>query len=166
MSPDWDTRPPPIDDTGGRRSRRRSRLRRVLIWVFAVSGATTLLLVVALGWMATRHAAESEAGRAFAAEATQEECVDEALGRLEACTSMACASAESAFLGACLMAAAESPSLCEGVPEGLVGQQTVAWAVQRCRGVDAPQAYCSLVLGALLGECLGPRDGATAEEGS
>ncbi len=153
MSEDWDTRPPAIDDTTAHRSRRRSSIRRAVLYTLSASLVIILALVVGLVWLFSRHAREDEAARAFAAKATQEQCVPEALRRLELCKTMACASAESSFLGECLMFAHISPKLCEGVPLEIVGDGTVAWVFRECREVKAPQLYCSLVFGALLGEC-------------
>jgi len=112
-----------------------------------------LLLVVGLAWWFTGYEEQIDAARAFAATSSQKQCVPEALRRLESCMDMSCANAESAFLGECLGFAKVSPSLCEGVPRELVSDHTVAWAFRECRGIKAPQPYCSLVLGALLGQC-------------
>ena len=153
MSENWDTRPPPIDAPSQARRPRRRVIRKVLLAAFAATVVCCTAVVGIVAWLATWYPEARDAGRAFARDVSQEECLPEALRRVAQCGNLSCAQAEGVFLGECLRVAEPTPDLCDGVPRNAVTNEAYDWTAAQCGRVDAPSGYCFTVIGALIVEC-------------
>ena len=90
--------------------------------------------------------------KAFASEHEQEQCVPEALARLEACDGVWCSVQTPIFTRECLRGAKPSPGLCDAVPDSLAS--AVFWPTSTCADLDVEQEVCQRILRELLKVCL------------
>ena len=100
--------------------------------------------------------AKSE-GAAFAYEHDAEECVDEALRRLEGHRGIVEQAEHKLFLKACLDKAQRPAPFCEGVPPRSELMRSASWAVDRCnaKGKTGDQE-CARLMQAVQEACQAP----------
>lgn len=103
-------------------------------------------------------------GRSFAAHATQDGCVDQAVTRATACSSIGCEVAEKSFLQSCFAAATPDAKVCDGVPPPDKIVDSAMWGVKECqRRGHAGNQRCTRLLQEMQSLCAGA--GATAKDG-
>ena len=113
-----------------------------------------------VAWLWRRYGSEIQAeldrvredSRVFAAAHEQEDCVPEAFARLEVCDSTWCRVQTPIFTRECLRAAANSPELCESVPDSIA--RALVWPTTTCADIDAPAEICQRILRELVYFCV------------
>lgn len=97
--------------------------------------------------------AKSE-GAAFAYNRTAEDCVDEALRRLENHRGIVEQAENKLFIKACLEKAQRPPQFCDGVPPRSELMATATWSVERCvaKGKTNDQD-CARLMQAIVEAC-------------
>ena len=127
-------------------------------------GAGILLILAAIGgyyfisshkdqWVAEAKKVDEE-GRVFAAGKTANDCVDEALRRLQIHSGFMDEVRTRTFLRGCLEAAADSPGVCDGVPPHREIIRTATWSLRDCARRGMPQSQpCTRALQELQTYC-------------
>ena len=93
-------------------------------------------------------------GSAFAYEHNAEECVDEALRRLELRSGVIDQAEHKLFLKACLKKAERPPAFCLGIPPRGELIAFAKWTVERCAAKGQPQNQdCSRLMQGLQEAC-------------
>ncbi len=93
-------------------------------------------------------------GAAFAFNSTDEGCLDEALRRLTARSSIIDQAEHKIFLKACLEKVEHSASFCEGVPPRSEIMAFAQWSVERCAAKGKPgNQECSRMMQSVQEAC-------------
>ena len=93
-------------------------------------------------------------GAAFAYQHDANECVDEALRRLEGHRGLVEQAENKLFFKACLEKAARPPQFCDGVPPRSELMLTATWAVERCVEKGKPNDQdCARLMQGIVEAC-------------
>ncbi len=117
----------------------------VLLVIFVLVAVVGLLYVGRHKdeWLAAGKKADEE-GRAYAAGKTVNDCVDESLRHLRACSGIGCEVRVQVFLSGCLKVAAPSPELCAAIPPRGEIMETAKWSLAECARRGLPNSQpCS-----------------------
>ncbi len=136
--------------------------------VLIVSGIIGLILLIIIGsgvyWWQTKGQEFMEAGRkaAIAGEkfgkSTEEKgCLDFALNRLDACTSMSCEIYNSVFLANCLSESNKTSGFCKGIPPQSEIMQSARWRLAACEKLGRKGQRCPRMMGVVQKYCTQPQ---------
>jgi hypothetical protein len=102
-----------------------------------------------------------EEGYAYGSSSTQEQCVQEALTRIDACddgfNGITCQTTVGSFMTGCMQRAAPTPGFCDGVPpqNDIFGQ--AKWQIQACTDVGrGGDKKCQTLMQSMARYCSGP----------
>ena len=87
----------------------------------------------------------------FAADHEQLDCAPEAFRRLDACDGIWCQAQTPIFTQQCLKRARTSPTLCDQMPDSLVG--AALWPAKQCREIQADPEVCRRILLEVMKAC-------------
>jgi hypothetical protein len=113
------------------------------VWVLAVLGVLVLccgILVGGIVWWAAKNkdrlASEGKKvmveAEAYAASHNQNDCVEEGLRRVDACSGFVCEGMAKVFTSTCVKKAQKVEGFCDGVPPKSEIIKTSLWIVEEC----------------------------------
>ncbi|MCU7958692.1 MAG: hypothetical protein KZQ58_01580 [gamma proteobacterium symbiont of Bathyaustriella thionipta] len=100
-------------------------------------------------------------GRAFAADASQNECVERALLHSQDCSSIVCQTKARLFLQACLNTAEKDSYFCDDVPGRWDIMETVNWSLKLCTDLQQNNANCPTIVTSISEYCSGKSEART-----